>query len=347
MQDIYRVIARLMQTDLTVMITGESGTGKELVARALHDYGKRQQRPVRRHQHGGDPARADRERAVRPREGRLHRRHRRAQSAASSRPRAARCSSTRSATCRWRRRPGCCACCSRASTRPSAAARRSRPTCASSPPPTSDLRNADPAGAVPRGPVLPAQRRAAAPAAAARAHRGHPRPRAPLPAARRDGRACRRRSLEPAALERLKPLSLAGQRARAGEPDPPPRRALSAGRHRRGADRAELAASAPSLGPAAPAAGDHAPNREAAAAQEQFVAGIERHIADLFRSFGDGLPPAGLYHRVLRELERAADRRDAGGDPRQPDQGGRDPRPQPQHAAQEDPRPRFTGRPRI
>jgi len=41
MQEIYRVIARLTQTDLTVMIMGESGTGKELVARALHDYGKR------------------------------------------------------------------------------------------------------------------------------------------------------------------------------------------------------------------------------------------------------------------------------------------------------------------
>ncbi len=41
MQDIYRVLARLMNTDLTVMITGESGTGKELVARALHDCGKR------------------------------------------------------------------------------------------------------------------------------------------------------------------------------------------------------------------------------------------------------------------------------------------------------------------
>ena len=41
MQEIYRVLARLMQTDLTLMITGESGTGKELVAQALHDYGKR------------------------------------------------------------------------------------------------------------------------------------------------------------------------------------------------------------------------------------------------------------------------------------------------------------------
>ncbi|MSP89003.1 MAG: nitrogen regulation protein NR(I) [Alphaproteobacteria bacterium] len=45
MQDIYRVMARLMGTDLTVLITGESGTGKELVARALHDYGKRRSGP--------------------------------------------------------------------------------------------------------------------------------------------------------------------------------------------------------------------------------------------------------------------------------------------------------------
>ena len=45
MQDIYRMLARLMQTDLTVMISGECGTGKELVARALHDYGKRRKGP--------------------------------------------------------------------------------------------------------------------------------------------------------------------------------------------------------------------------------------------------------------------------------------------------------------
>ncbi len=41
MQEVYRSLARLMGTDLTVMISGESGTGKELAARALHDYGKR------------------------------------------------------------------------------------------------------------------------------------------------------------------------------------------------------------------------------------------------------------------------------------------------------------------
>ena len=45
MQEVYRAIARLAQTDLTVLIEGESGTGKELVARALHGYGKRRARP--------------------------------------------------------------------------------------------------------------------------------------------------------------------------------------------------------------------------------------------------------------------------------------------------------------
>ncbi|HEX6858982.1 MAG TPA: sigma 54-interacting transcriptional regulator [Caulobacteraceae bacterium] len=41
MQDVYRTIARLVGADLTVLILGESGTGKELVARALHELGRR------------------------------------------------------------------------------------------------------------------------------------------------------------------------------------------------------------------------------------------------------------------------------------------------------------------
>jgi len=45
MQEIYRTVARLMTSDLTVMIVGESGTGKELVARALHDFGQRRNGP--------------------------------------------------------------------------------------------------------------------------------------------------------------------------------------------------------------------------------------------------------------------------------------------------------------
>ena len=45
MQEVYRTLARLMNTDLTVLINGESGTGKELAAKALHDYGKRKNHP--------------------------------------------------------------------------------------------------------------------------------------------------------------------------------------------------------------------------------------------------------------------------------------------------------------
>ncbi|MEC7235025.1 MAG: sigma 54-interacting transcriptional regulator, partial [Pseudomonadota bacterium] len=41
MQEIYRTVARLTQNDLSVLVTGDSGTGKDLIARALHDYGRR------------------------------------------------------------------------------------------------------------------------------------------------------------------------------------------------------------------------------------------------------------------------------------------------------------------
>ncbi|MEO0499304.1 MAG: nitrogen regulation protein NR(I) [Pseudomonadota bacterium] len=45
MQDVYRLIARVVPTELTVMVLGESGTGKELVARAVHDLGPRHTGP--------------------------------------------------------------------------------------------------------------------------------------------------------------------------------------------------------------------------------------------------------------------------------------------------------------
>ncbi|MEX0969579.1 MAG: nitrogen regulation protein NR(I) [Paracoccaceae bacterium] len=45
MQEVYRIMARLMNTDLGVMISGASGTGKELVARALHNFGPRRDAP--------------------------------------------------------------------------------------------------------------------------------------------------------------------------------------------------------------------------------------------------------------------------------------------------------------
>ncbi len=45
MQDVFRAIGRLAQSNITVMVTGESGTGKELVASALHETSPRASRP--------------------------------------------------------------------------------------------------------------------------------------------------------------------------------------------------------------------------------------------------------------------------------------------------------------
>ena len=45
MQEVYRIVARVVANDLTVLISGESGTGKELVARAIHDMGPRRHAP--------------------------------------------------------------------------------------------------------------------------------------------------------------------------------------------------------------------------------------------------------------------------------------------------------------
>jgi two-component system, NtrC family, nitrogen regulation response regulator GlnG len=45
MQSLYRLVARVMNTDLAVLITGESGTGKSLIARAIHDFSDRRGQP--------------------------------------------------------------------------------------------------------------------------------------------------------------------------------------------------------------------------------------------------------------------------------------------------------------
>jgi len=46
MQDVYKMIGRVANSDATVLITGESGTGKELVANAIHQFSRRQHGPL-------------------------------------------------------------------------------------------------------------------------------------------------------------------------------------------------------------------------------------------------------------------------------------------------------------
>ena len=129
MQDVFRAIGRLSQSNVTVLITGESGTGKEVVARALHKHSPRAEAPfvaintaaipqdlleseLFGHERGAFTG------AQTMRRGRFEQAE------------AARCSSTRSATCRSNCRRGCCACCPTAFTTASAATSRSRPMCA-------------------------------------------------------------------------------------------------------------------------------------------------------------------------------------------------------------------------
>ena len=186
MQEIYRAIARLMGIDLTIMINGESGTGKELVARAMHDYGKRRGGPfiavnmaaiprelieseLFGHEKGSfTGANARKVGRFEQAEGGTLFLDEIGDMPLEAQTRLLRVLQSGEFMPVGGRTP------IKANLRIVAATHR-------------DLRQLVSAGAVPRGPVLPPERRAAAAAAAARARRGHPAAGAafPRPGARR------------------------------------------------------------------------------------------------------------------------------------------------------------------
>ena len=74
MLEVYKLIGKVASADATVLISGETGTGKELVAEALHRASKRNPHPLVKVNCAALPETPAGERAVRPREGRVHRR---------------------------------------------------------------------------------------------------------------------------------------------------------------------------------------------------------------------------------------------------------------------------------
>ena len=98
MKALRQQLALMAGTNGRVLIYGESGTGKELVAHAIHAHEPARRGAVRRSELRRDSRGADRERAVRPSQGQLHRRDAKTRSASCRRPTAARCSSMKSAT---------------------------------------------------------------------------------------------------------------------------------------------------------------------------------------------------------------------------------------------------------
>ena len=95
--DVYELIGRVAPTPATVLILGESGTGKELVANAIHTARPRANGPFITLQLRRLRRSAARERAVRSREGLVHRGAGVRKGRLLDRPTVARCSSTRSA----------------------------------------------------------------------------------------------------------------------------------------------------------------------------------------------------------------------------------------------------------
>ena len=275
MQEIYRVMARLIQTDLTVMITGESGTGKELVARALHDYGQRRKGPFVAINMAAIPRELI--------ESELFGHEKGAFTGAQARTMG-----------RFEQADGGTLFLDEIGDMPMEAQTRllrvlqegEYMTVGGRTPIKTDVRiiaatnknldQTDQPGPVPRGSVLPPERRADAAAAVARAAGGRARSRPPFPRRRAKKNGLPHKAIQPEALERLKRYQLARQRPRAGKPGAPPDGAL----FRR--KSSPPTSSKPSSRRASPRASMRSES-EANSLSEW----MEGYLADYFSSFGD------------------------------------------------------------
>ena len=128
-QDVLRMISRLKDTRTPVLITGESGTGKELVARAIHFRGTFANRPFVAVDCGSLVPTLIESELFGYEKGAFTGAMRAQDRACSNRPTAAPFFWTRSASCRSRCRPSCCAFCRKKKFARSAATRKSRWTC--------------------------------------------------------------------------------------------------------------------------------------------------------------------------------------------------------------------------
>ena len=192
---VFKMVDKVADSEATILIHGESGTGKELIAREIHYRSRRASGPFVSINCGAHPARPARERAVRPREGRVHRRGARTQAGlfevaeggtffldeVGEMPLAIQVKLLRALQER--------------EIIPVGGTQPIKIDCRLVAATNADLETRGGRGPLPRRPVLPAQRDPDQAAAAARAPRRHPAARRPLPQAATPQTRTRRRPI--------------------------------------------------------------------------------------------------------------------------------------------------------